>query len=397
MTTTANDTTDGTSTSAAAALTVTPVDFAVVAAAWDALVPGGITPFPFVSRAWAEPWWQTFGTDKDALLLLSVVDTAGAVIAVAPLMIEGTEDLGRAVRFLGGVDVTDYLDLAVRPADAERAWRAVVGWLLAHHDRWDTLDFHCLPDASPSRSLIAEAVARADADMATVMVQEEVCPTVPLAGGFEAYLAQIGKKNRNEIRRKERNLLREAPDAALRVLTGRDEAGAALPDFFRLHRLSAPDKERFLTPAVEAFFAAITASTADAGALRLYVLDIDGEAVAMMYAFVAAGRLLVYNSGYDPTRSATSVGMVLTGMMIANAAESGLNVCDFMRGNEAYKYRFGATDVPLWRVIAGTDAALLERARAAMAAHLTVPADERDRDDRDDRNENAGEQMPDAQ
>ncbi len=223
--------------------------------AWDALVPEGITPFPFVSRAWAEPWWQVFGTDDTTLLLLSVTEPGGAVIAVAPLMIERTEDLGRAVRFLGGVDVTDYLDLAVRPADAARAWGAVIDWLFAHRDTWDTLDFHCLPDASPSRSLIAEAIAHADAAFTTVMVQEEVCPAVPLHGGFEAYLAQIGKKNRNEIRRKERNLLREAPDAALRVLTGRDEALAALPDFFRLHRLSAPDKERFLTPTVEAFFA----------------------------------------------------------------------------------------------------------------------------------------------
>ncbi len=394
MTTTAKDTTDNTNRSLAA-LTVAPVDFATIAEIWAALVPESITPFPFVSPAWAEPWWQVFGTDTASLLLLSVTDATGALIAVAPLMIEHTDDLGRAVRFLGGVDVTDYLDLIVRPADAERSWGAVVGWLLAHRDTWDALDFHCLPDASPSRSLIAEAVARADMGVAVLVAQEEVCPAAPLYGGFEAYLAQIGKKNRNEIRRKERNLLREAPDAALRVLTERDDALAALPDFFRLHRLSAPDKERFLTPTVETFFGAITARMADAGTLRLYVLEMGGEAVAMMYAFAAAGRLLVYNSGYDPTRSATSVGMVLTGMMIASAAESGLTVCDFMRGNEAYKYRFGATDVPLWRVIAGTNAALLERARAAMMAHLAVPADDRDHDE-DNGNDNAGNSMPDA-
>lgn len=366
------------------ALRVARTDFTAVAAAWDAPVPESITPFPFVSRAWAESWWQSFSADEGELLLLSVTTADGTPVAIAPLMIERTPDLGRAVRFLGGVDVTDYLDLVVRPDDAARAWEAVIGWLLAHRDAWDTLDFHCLPDGSPSRTLIAGAIARADGAMTVVTVQEEVCPTVALHGGFEAYLAHIGKKYRNEIRRKERNLLREAPDVTMRVLTGRDEALAVLPDFFRLHRLSAPDKERFLTTTVEAFFRAITARMADAGFLRLYVLAIGEEAVAMMYAFLAADRLLVYNSGFDPARSATSVGMVLTGMMIADAAGSGVASCDFLRGNEAYKYRFGATDVPLWRVIAGTDTASIERARAAMMARLAVSADDRDRDEHAD-------------
>jgi CelD/BcsL family acetyltransferase involved in cellulose biosynthesis len=110
------------------------------------------------------------------------------------------------------------------------------------------------------------------------------------------------------------------------------------------------------------------------------VLEIAGTPVAMMYAFLAADRLLVYNSGFDPTRSETSVGMVLTGMMIADAAENGVAVCDFMRGNESYKYRFGADDVPLWRVIAGVDRASVEGVAAAMTAALAVPADERNQD-----------------
>ncbi len=352
---------------------------AEIGAAWDAVVPGAITPYPFVSRAWAEPWWDVFGGDAE-LLLLSVVGSGGMLVGVAPLMIERIPELGRAVRFLGGVDVTDYLDLVARPDDAPRAWAAVVNWLLAHRERWDALDLHCLPDASPSRTLIADALA-AHEDLAVVTAQEEVCPAVPLQGGFEAYLAGIGKKYRNEIRRKERNLVRDEPTAALRVVRGRDEALALLPDFFRLHRLSAADKERFLTPQVEEFFRRVTISTAEAGNLALYVLEIGGSPVAMMYAFLAADRLLVYNSGFDPTRSETSVGMVLTGMMIADAAESGVAVCDFMRGNESYKYRFGAEDAPLWRVIAGADRASVEGAAAAMTAALTTPADDRNQEE----------------
>ena len=44
----------------------------------------------------------------------------------------------------------------------------------------------------------------------------------------------------------------------------------------------------------------MTAATADAGWLRLYLLEIDGTPVAAVFTFAADGRLLVYNSGYDP-------------------------------------------------------------------------------------------------
>ncbi len=355
-------------------LHVSMATFADLGAEWATLLPDAATPLPFVSQAWAEPWWNVFG-DGNELLLLAVRDGAGTLIAVAPLMITQTDDLGRAVRFIGGTDVTDYLDIVARPDDTAAAWRAIVGWLHGERQQWDVLDFHCLPDWSPSRAALH---ALSDATLAVVEGQEEVCPLVPLHGSFDAYLGALQKKERHEIRRKAKNLLRDAPSAQMTVLRGRDESLAALPDFFRLHRLSAPDKEAFLTPEREEYFRQLTVATADAGYLALYMLHIDGQPVAAMYAFCADDRLLVYNSGFDPAAAATSVGMVLTGMMIESAANAGLVVCDFLRGNESYKYRFGAEDTPIWRVLLGADRALLETARDAMIAALAVPADARD-------------------
>ena len=210
------------------------------------------------------------------------------------------------------------------------------------------------------------------------LVQEEVCPVVRLGGSFAAYLRTLAKKERHEIKRKARNFERDAPSRALRVITGRDDAIAALPDFFRLHRLSAPDKERFLTPDVEHFFRAMTGAMADAGWLRLYILDVDGTPAAAMFTFAADGRLLVYNSGFDPAYGRLSVGMVLTGMVIEDAANHGLTLCDFLRGNEAYKYRFGAIDTPIWRVIASDDAGGVDRAVAETEARFHLSADDRD-------------------
>jgi len=276
---------------------------------------------------------------------------------------------------MGGDDVTDYLDIVAAERDVQRAWTAIIDYLLTIRETWDAIDLHCVPPWSPSHATVAALLSET---MPVRIVQEEVCPVVRLGGSFETYLRGLPKKERHEIKRKARNFARDAPSGTLRILTERDDALAALPDFFRLHRLSAPDKERFLTPAVEDFFRAMTAAMADAGWLRLYLLDVDDAPVAAMYTFAADGRLLVYNSGFDPAFARVSIGMVLTGMVIEDAANSGLTLCDFLRGNEAYKYRFGASDTPIWRVIAADDRDGVDRAVAETEARFIVAADERD-------------------
>ena len=106
----------------------------------------------------------------------------------------------------------------------------------------------------------------------------------------------------------------------------------------------------------------MTAATADAGWLRLYQLEIDDKPVAADLYFrrrwpVARLQLRVTTR---PMRTLAS-GWCSIGMMIEDAANLGLTLFDFLRGNEAYKYRFGATDTPIWRVIAAPDADTVRR------------------------------------
>ena len=90
----------------------------------------------------------------------------------------------------------------------------------------------------------------------------------------------------------------------------------------------------------------------DMGVLRLFFLTIDGEKAATMFAFEYNRRFWLYNSGYDPQAHAQlSPGWVLLAYVIEYAIASGCSVFDFMQGNEEYKYRFGAEDYKVMRVI----------------------------------------------
>jgi CelD/BcsL family acetyltransferase involved in cellulose biosynthesis len=51
-----------------------------------------------------------------------------------------------------------------------------------------------------------------------------------------------------------------------------------------------------------------------------------------------------------------SLGVVLTAKAIEHAIENGRSTFDFLRGNETYKYRFGAKDTEIYRLAISREA-----------------------------------------
>jgi CelD/BcsL family acetyltransferase involved in cellulose biosynthesis len=84
------------------------------------------------------------------------------------------------------------------------------------------------------------------------------------------------------------------------------------------------------------------------GLLQLLFLQVQGKKAAALYNFDYKGRIWVYNSGFNIVEFGyLSPGVVLTARAIENAIGLGRRQFDFLRGNEAYKYRFGAQDTTI--------------------------------------------------
>ena len=174
-------------------------------------------------------------------------------------------------------------------------------------------------------------------------------PAIPLAAEWDAYLAGIDKKQRHEIRRK----LRRADESAEVKWYFVEEAASLdgeIEDFFSLMALDE-DKQKFLTPQMRAQMRAIIQWAFDAGFLRFSFLTIDGYKAAGYLCFDYNGHILVYNSGFDYRFSQYSPGWVLLGYLIQHAIAAGKTSFDFMRGDEEYKYRFGALDGYVTRIM----------------------------------------------
>jgi CelD/BcsL family acetyltransferase involved in cellulose biosynthesis len=151
----------------------------------------------------------------------------------------------------------------------------------------------------------------------------------------------IPSKLRHEIRRKAKKL--EAEAGPFRIETATDETLLPLLDrFVELHRLSEGPKGVFMVPGMEIFFRRLGEALCERGIFRLTFIRVNDELAAGTIGFVFEGTYALYNSAFDREWQQLAPGMVLVAEDIRQAIEERCEVFDFLKGDYAYKYRFGA-------------------------------------------------------
>jgi CelD/BcsL family acetyltransferase involved in cellulose biosynthesis len=298
--------------------------------AWGELHRGAGVRSPFLSYTWQREWVAAFAPGQP-LALHAVRDDAGTLIAVLPLV----EVQPALFQTIGGVDVSDYLDLLAVAGSEGGAWSA----LLAVQPGDATWELHSVPAASPTMSLLS-LLSGATGVEVTIAVEER-CPVLDLPASWADYLASLSSKHRHELTRKMRRLARELPDAHVSHVVGADAVAARFDEFLGLHRRSRAGKARFMDTRMERFFrSAITALAGD-GAARLWFLDTPAGPIASFVTIEWDGIVGLYNSGFDPERASLAPGLVLLGHLLQDAIATGKRRFDFLRGEERYKYEFG--------------------------------------------------------
>jgi CelD/BcsL family acetyltransferase involved in cellulose biosynthesis len=245
-------------------------------------------------------------------------------------------------RFLGGTEVTDYLGPVSRPEDRADVADAYVRHLAEDRD-WDDVVLGGLAVDSGWGDAFVRA---ADEHGLTVFERdtEDVCPRVDLTGGYDAYLGRLKGKLRQEMARKARKLARDAGELEV-IAVPAEQVEDELETFLELARDSEPEKAGFFTREVlQEWFRELAREFAADGTLRLHRLEVGGMPGAMTVSLVHGREWGVYNSAFDPALGALGPGMVLKGQLIELAAAEGYLVYDLLRGDEAYKYQFGAED-----------------------------------------------------
>jgi len=279
-------------------------------------------------------YWEEFGQVPEHLLLAFAERDGQQVAATA------FERTGSTLRFLGGTEVTDYLGPVGVPGQQEEVATAL--WeALRERDDWSDADLRGLPEDEawlPALRLGAESVG--------CSVEEDddvngVAPTLALPATWEGYLEALPSKLRHEIRRKAKKLEAEAGPFSVRTAT--DETLLPFLDrFVELHRLADGPKGVFMVPGMEIFFRRLGEAFCAGGVFRLNMIEVGGELAAGTIGFSFGGTSYLYNSAFDRQWGSLAPGMVLVAEDIRIAIEEGCHTFDLLKGDYAYKYRFGA-------------------------------------------------------
>jgi CelD/BcsL family acetyltransferase involved in cellulose biosynthesis len=311
---------------------------------WNGLLFSSASHVPFLRNEYLCAWWESLGGgewDSAELFVVTGRDTSGELFGIAPLFSAHNRGGLPAWLLLGSIEISDYLDLIAAPDQLDQFVSELLRFLEVQVPSHKLLDLYNILDSSPTLAILESVAGRTGWEFSVEPLQQ--CPFIPLPGDWDAYLASIDKKQRHEIRRK----IRRAEEYSLPVrcyfVDDLEALDGEIESFFEL-MAKDPEKDQFLTQPMRVHMKKYMHIAFNQGWLQLAFIEVGGRKAAAYLNLDYNNQIWVYNSGYDPNFREISPGWVLLAYLLKRANESGRQFFDFMRGNEDYKYRFGAID-----------------------------------------------------
>jgi CelD/BcsL family acetyltransferase involved in cellulose biosynthesis len=285
----------------------------------------------FTTPEWYGAYARHYGADAPPFVV-RVRDADGSLAGLLPLCRSG-----RTVRFAGANVGDRFAPVAVAGREAEVA-RAAAGALGR-----GAVVLHNVGACAPWIGALGEGLR---GRVAATRLRGSVMPFVPLTGHtWDTFLGARSRNFRSQVRRKERALV-DGEGAKFRATAVPGEVRADVAEFFRLHNSRWDEREggsTITSPTVHAFHEDFAAAALERGWLRMSFLEVEGTAVAALYAWRIGGRYAYFQAGFDTAWADKSVGLVLMAHTVREAIEEGADEYDLLLGDETYKARF-ATD-----------------------------------------------------
>jgi CelD/BcsL family acetyltransferase involved in cellulose biosynthesis len=348
---------------------------------WDALAARTPWATPFSGWAFQRAWWDAYGDNahEETLLVCADGPDSDEPVAIVPLMHRHEVEPGDALTrttirhgatmeltpveptatavFFGASYHADYATILAAPDDLPAVAEALADHLsnTDGRHRWDVVDLRRLRCGDPASDALAAAFgAREMAEGWTLNVErEDVCPVVTLPDGvdLDGYLGTLGKKDRHEIRRK----VRRAEAVGEVRLDDSADPLADLDAFIELHQKRWGELGLFPdTPGgaqSRVFARRLFELNGEGGPVRLTFLTVGGRRIAAGIHFETDDGYLYYNAGIDPDARDLSPGVLMVYALVRRAIAAGKRRVDLLRGNEPYKYEWGAVDEPIQRLL----------------------------------------------
>ena len=290
----------------------------------------------FQHPSWLLAWWRCFGSGK--LRLAVTIREGGVLVGVIPLCILRERE-AKKLMFLGA-GLSDSADALYLPGYESRVGDALDWFLRTEASCWDIADLQPIPTDSP--------LLRLSGHHETTIAQVEPHGVLELPSRIEDFQNQLSPHFRERIRDAFRRAAKMGEVAFSRAINDDlDHVMDALLQF-RGSRWSETNDEPMEPRNAARFFRISARSLLDLGDLRLFYLSIRGEIASILYAFTHRNHASLYLVGFDPAFARCSPGVLIISHALETFIGEGAVECDFLRGQEAFKSRWGLKARPFY-------------------------------------------------
>jgi CelD/BcsL family acetyltransferase involved in cellulose biosynthesis len=297
----------------------------------------------FLTQEWFTSWWKNFSEDN-SLEVLIFKDKNESLIGIAPFM-----ERNKILKFIASQEVSDYCDFITRKEKRREFYENLLNYLRINYSRMQKIELINVNQSSPTLSFLPQL---AESHGFSYTCQElEVVPTLTLPISYESYLDQLDKRNRHEIKRKLKRV-ESLEKIRTQKITDPQELRTHADDFIQLHQNSSPSKGKFWQKkGMIDFFRELIYRFSLEGWVELNFLLYEDKAIAALLNFSFFDRIYFYNSTFDREYAWYSPGLFLFNQSLKEAIQEQKKEADFLRGDEKYKYNFGAKDNKIFQIL----------------------------------------------
>jgi CelD/BcsL family acetyltransferase involved in cellulose biosynthesis len=285
----------------------------------------------FQAFDWLWPWCRDIGVSKGNRLFLVTGWDADRLVLVWPLFISNFKGW-RLLQWMGA-GISDYCDVLVeqdyqRPEILAAAWQRITSQAAADVMLLD----HVREDAWVIPWLEKEMAAP---------YHTRRCPylTCNQWPDWETYYQHIKKKVRQEQARRWRRLTQKG-NLACKIISTEDEVLKLLPVCLKhkLIRMRSTNRTGFYDfNSYQQFIRSAATQAHRAGTLKMAILSLDDRIIASLLGFVYHNVFYYYMSAMNQSWCQYGPGKLLQENLLKYCFTQGIEVFDFLTGNEDYK------------------------------------------------------------
>jgi len=331
----------------------TPAELSLLASECDELALSMHPRLPFATSTWLQHWWQNYSEQRvlvrDRFFVHTLRDESGRLRAIAPLMLTERPGKGplraRTLAFFGAdKNITELRGMICAPEFEGAATRSLLAHVNGCADEWDWFTWNGVRPRT-------EAYQALDGEPNYHWTRETTDYVLPLANSWDEFRAGRSRNIKESLRKCYNSLKRDGHEFRFRAVSEPSALPAALSRFTELHAMRATASE--LVPHANVFaehrardlLHAIAASPTDALSLRVFQLEIAGQAIASRVGFVLDDELYLYFSGFEPAWGKYSVMTTTVAETLKWAIEQGIRRVNLSPGTDVSKTRWGADPI----------------------------------------------------